>query len=65
LRAGGQGRSVAGPPIANSWVASLPSITAPAAASRATTAASAVGTLSASSRECAVVRTPAVSMMSL
>ena len=61
LRAGGQGRSKAGPPMANSCVASLPSITAPAAPRRRTVSASRVGTLSARMRECAVVRTPAVS----
>lgn len=61
LRAGGQGRSKAGPPIANSWVASLPSITAPASASRSTAAALRFGMWFSISRECAVVRTPAVS----
>ena len=39
LRAGGQGKSKDGPPIANSWVESLPSKTPPAASSRSVTAA--------------------------
>jgi hypothetical protein len=44
LRAGGQGKSKDGPPQANSWVASLPSITAPASRQRRTTAESIFGT---------------------
>src|ERR1700759_4370015 len=54
LRAGGQGRSKDGPPMANSCVASLPIITVPESAHLRTVVASAVGTLSASSLECAV-----------
>ncbi len=61
LRAGGQGRSKLGPPQANSWVASLPSITAPASAQAETAAASAAGTWSISTREWPVVGMPAVS----
>src|ERR1700712_3198589 len=60
LRAGGQGRSNDGPPIANSCVASLPISTTPASAHLATTTESSVGTLFSSSLECAVVRMPAV-----
>ena len=60
LRAGGQGRSKDGPPIANSCVASLPSMTVPAASHFETTVPSAVGTLVSSNLECAVVRMPAV-----
>src|SRR6185369_14958416 len=60
LRAGGQGKSNDGPPKANSWVESLPSITVPASAHLATVRASRVGTLSFRSLECAVVRIPAV-----
>src|SRR4051812_9053739 len=55
LRGGGQGRSKDGPPLANSCVASLPSITAPPAAQDATAAASRTGTWSIRMRECAVV----------
>ena len=44
LRTGGQGRSKDGPPKANSWVASLPSITVPASRSRRTTVPSWSGT---------------------
>ena len=40
LRAGGQGRSNAGPPVANSCSATLPSSTAPASRSFFTTKAS-------------------------
>ena len=61
LRAGGQGRSKDGPPNANSWVASLPSSTVPASARRRVQVASALGTLSRSWRECAVVGMPLVS----
>src|SRR5262245_52159874 len=55
LTAGGHGRSNDGPPMANSWVASLPIITPPAALSRAVTGASAEATLSRSTLECPVV----------
>src|SRR5258706_11468866 len=65
LRAGGHGRSNDGPPSANSQVASLPISTPPAAYRRRVTTASAAGTLSCSSLECAVVLIPVVSMMSL
>src|ERR1035441_7098057 len=51
---GGQGRSKPAP-VANSLLASLPTITVPASASRATVVASDAGTLSASSREFPVV----------
>src|SRR5438445_11776150 len=54
LRAGGQGKSKDGPPIANSWVESLPSKIPPAASSRSVTAACARAPLSARTRECAV-----------
>ena len=50
-----------GPPMANSWVASLPSRTPPAAASRAATSLSSAGTTASRSREWQVVRMPAVS----
>ena len=60
LRAGGQGVSKDGPPMANSCVASLPSSTVPAFASLAVTTASLSGTCSASTLECAVVRMPLV-----
>jgi len=60
LRAGGQGRSKLGPPKANSWVASLPSMTVPASARSLTVVASASGTQFCSSLECAVVAMPAV-----
>ncbi len=61
LRAGGQGRSNAGPPIANSCVESLPSRTAPAAPSFLTAVASVVGTRFTQILECADVRMPCVS----
>ena len=61
LRAGGQGRSNDGPACAISWVASLPSSTAPASYSRAVAAASSAGTRSMKMRECAEVRMPLVS----
>ena len=61
LRAGGQGRSKDGPPKANSCVASLPSITAPASAQDRTAAESALGTWCSSTREWPVVGMPAVS----
>ncbi len=64
LRAGGKSTSQDGPPWAYSQVAFLPSRTAPAASSFATQALSSAGTLSASSRDCAVVRTPATSKTS-
>src|SRR3984957_18478749 len=60
LHGGGQGTSNDGPPIANSCVASLPIITVPASAHLRTTVASRSGTLCSSSRECPVVRIPAV-----
>src|SRR5258706_15816499 len=59
LRAGGQGRSKDGPPIANSCVESLPMNTPPAARSFCVTAASAVATLSFSIFEWLVVGSPA------
>src|SRR5687768_494932 len=59
LRAGGHGRSKEGPPIANSWVESLPMKTPPAALSFCVTAASAFATLSLRIFECAVVGRPA------
>src|SRR5688500_17041907 len=61
FRAGGQGRSKEGPPNANSWVANLPTTTAPAARSRATEKASALGRWSCMTLEWPVVLTPAVS----
>ena len=64
LTAGGHGRSNDGPPMANSCVASLPIMMPPAALSRAVTGASAAATLSISTLECAVVGSPATSMMS-
>ena len=54
--AGGHSVSQAGPPVANSCVASLPIITMPAASRRAVVSASALAILSRKSRECAVVR---------
>src|SRR5690348_14985080 len=60
LRAGGQGRSNEVPPIANSHVASLPVITAPACFSKVTVKASSAGTWSLNSAEWPVVATPAV-----
>src|ERR1700677_1635498 len=60
LRAGGHGRSNDEPPMANSQVASLLVMTAPAARRRATVKASAVGTWSLNSAEWPVVRMPAV-----
>src|SRR5205823_11998478 len=65
LRAGGQGRSKLGPPIANSWVESLPSTIAPAPRSRETQTASAAAMLSIRIFEWQVVGNPATSMMSL
>src|ERR671930_18599 len=59
FRAGGQGKSKDGPPMANSWVASLPTKTPPAACSRCVTTASVRARLSARILECAVVGTPA------
>src|SRR6478736_8720005 len=53
--AGGHGRSNDGPPIANSWVASLPIRMPPAALRRPATRESAATTLSISTLECAVV----------
>ena len=59
LRAGGQGRSKDGPPMANSCVASLPSSTVPASA-HLRTAWRPRPDLSSSSLECAGRRMPAV-----
>src|ERR1700716_4346050 len=59
LRAGGQGRWKADPPIANSQVANLLVITAPASRRRLTVKASSVGTWSSNSAEWPVVRMPA------
>src|SRR5512145_2617939 len=59
LRAGGQGRSNDGPPMANSCVESLPMNTPPAALSFAATWASIAATLSWRIFECAVVGRPA------
>src|SRR6185312_4878663 len=53
LRAGGHGRSKDGPPCANSWVASLPSSTAPASRSLLVVVASWLGMSSAQILECA------------
>ncbi len=61
LRAGGNGRSNDGPPMANSCVASLPTSTPPPAASFCATTQSASGTRVSSSLEWQVVRMPAVS----
>src|SRR5579872_1722941 len=61
LRAGGNGRSKLGPPIANSCVASLPSSTPPASRSFVATTLSESGTLSMRSFEWQVVQIPAVS----
>src|SRR5499425_2502642 len=55
VRTGGKGKSKLGPPIANSWVASLPKLTMPASASLVTAVASQSGTCSMSSFEWAVV----------
>src|SRR6185295_15196475 len=60
LRAGGQGKSKEGPPCANSWVASLPSSTAPASRSFFVVVASSAGMLSRHTFECADVRMPRV-----
>ena len=60
LTAGGNGRSLAGPPVANSCVASLPTSTMPASPRRAATVESAFGTFFSSTFECAVVRMPLV-----
>src|SRR6476659_7973978 len=65
LRAGGQGRSKLGPPMANSWVDNLPITIAPAARSRATPAASAAAGVAGITLEWQVVGKPATSMMSL
>ena len=64
LRAGGNGRSKLGPPMANSCVDSLPTMMAPAWRSRAITAASCFATLSSRIFEWHVVGRPATSMMS-
>src|ERR1700691_1930071 len=60
LRAGGQGRSNDDPPMANSQVASLLVMTAPAWRNRVTVKASSAGTWSLNSAECAVVPMRAV-----
>src|SRR5262249_7409115 len=65
LRAGGHGKSKLGPPIANSWVDSLPRTIAPAPRSFATQTASAAAMLSTRIFEWQVVGRPATSMMSL
>ena len=65
LRAGGNGRSKLGPPMANSWVDSLPITMAPAWRSLPTTTASAAAILSTRIFEWLVVGRPATSMMSL
>ena len=65
LRAGGHGRSKLGPPMANSWVESLPTTMAPAPRSFSTQTASAVARLSCRILEWPVVGRPATSMMSL
>ena len=65
LRAGPNASLVVEAPQANSCVLSLPTTTAPARRRRATTVASAVATLSASTFDAAVVRVPATSITSL
>ena len=65
FRAGGNGVVKSGPPRANSCMASLPRSTAPASRYLATTVQSSAGTLSMSTLEPEVVRTPAVSYRSL
>ncbi len=65
LRAGGNGKSKLGPPIANSCVDSLPRITAPAWRNLDTTTASDAATLLSRIFEWQVVGRPATSMMSL
>src|ERR1700722_1719452 len=65
LRAGGNGRSKLGPPMANSCVDSLPTTIAPAWRSFATTTESVLATLSTRIFEWHVVGRPATSMMSL
>src|SRR5262252_6918295 len=65
LRAGGNGRSKLEPPMANSWVASLPRIIAPAWRSFATTTASDAAIFPTRIFEWQVVGRPATSMMSL
>src|SRR5690349_1123199 len=62
LRAGGQGRSKLGPPIANSCVDNLPRTIAPAPRSRETQTASAAATWSIRIFEWQVVGSPATSM---
>ena len=64
FRASGKPFVGSGPPSANSCMASLPSSTLPACRSLAVVVASSSGTLSAITRELAVVRTPAVSYRS-
>jgi hypothetical protein len=60
LRAGGQGRSNDDPPMANSQVASLLVMTAPAWRNRVTVKASSDGMWSLNSSEWPVVRMPTV-----
>src|ERR1700722_3999405 len=60
LRAGGHGRSNEDPPMANSQVASLLVMTAPARRKRVTVKASSAGMWSLNSAECPVVGMPAV-----
>src|SRR5262245_58850157 len=59
LRGGGHGRSKDGPPMANSWVPSLPMNTPPAARSFCVTTASVLATLSRRIFEWQVVGRPA------
>src|ERR1700728_938226 len=56
LRAGGQGRSSDGPPMANSCVDNLPISKVPASPHFCTAVASPPGTLCSSNLECPVVR---------
>src|ERR1700755_712033 len=60
LRAGGQGRANEDPPMANSQVANLLVMTAPALRRRPTVKASSAGRWSLNKAEWPVVRTPAV-----
>ena len=64
LRAGWNGDVKSGAPVAYSCITSLPTNTAPASLSLATTVASSAGTRSKSTLDAAVVRTPAVSYRS-
>ena len=58
-------RLVLGPPNANSCMASLPRLTAPASRSRTIAVLSSAGTRCSSTFDCPVVRTPSVSYRSL